>query len=141
MRKVLTSLAISVLLLPALAGSVSAQAVYTVEIQSATLLAKGAAVEVTFDMVCPTGVYAGFQATADVTQRVGGGKVASGSIGAYGANGAWTCDGVTPNHVILNVKSTTGTAFKNGVALVTAAAKGMSATPYAQDVEEMRLQK
>ena len=141
MRKVLTSLAIAVLLLPALAGSVTAQAVYTVKIQSATLLAKGAAVEVTFDMVCPTGVYAGFQAIADVTQRVGGGKVASGSTGMYGPNGAWTCDGVTPNHVVLNVKSTTGTGFKNGVALVTASAKGMPVNPLGQDIEEMRLRK
>ena len=55
--------------------------------------------------------------------------------------GPWTCDGTTLNNVTLLVKSTTGTAFRNGVALVTAAAKGMPVTPLAQDVEEVKLAK
>ena len=142
MRKALAALAMSALLLPTLAVGTSANDGWSFDIVDANLLAKGAAVEVTFDTVCPAPTPTYYSADIDVTQRVGGGKIATGGLTMYYSTLQFTCDGSTVNSSTALVTPETGVAFKNGVALVTVIVRPGSMVPeLLPAVEEVKLSK
>lgn len=106
---------LAVLIGTALASTVlisSAEAAPTASasMTGATLVAKGAAVDVSFLYSCsPGGDFDGFNVT--VTQRVSGGRVTTAS-----GNGPVACDGVQHTGVV-QVLAQSGLAFKKGTAL------------------------
>jgi hypothetical protein len=93
----------------AMAAAQPAAAVATVEIDSATLQARGAAVELTYTVTCDPGGY--FYFSSSVNQRSGN-DLATG----YGYGQA-TCTGA-PEPVTVTVLAT-GAPFRPGAALVT----------------------
>jgi hypothetical protein len=133
MRKVLTGLTMSGLLSLAVAGSAWAATGWSVDVRSATLLAKGAAVEVTFDVVCSGPIYT---AQAAASQRVSRNQIASGTTTQY--NPPLVCDGAAVNTLTLRVP-TNEVAFKHGVALVTASVGPGMGQPYAAATEEVKV--
>jgi len=122
MRRLFVGLLGAALALGITASAVTASDPVTFTIHNATLFAKGAAVDVTFDIVCD-----GNDASVDfgyvgVTQRINGHTL------TYASDQGWTydtyanpliCDGITPNvfsgHV---VPTETGVPFKHGIAMV-----------------------
>lgn len=77
---------------------------------TATLVARGAAVEIGIDYTCNTSSYT--YLSASVTQRVGS-EIANG-----GGQTQVTCDG-TPQHTVITVLASDGKAFRRGEAVAT----------------------
>lgn len=107
----------------------SAQIVPSITVDSATLVAKGAAVDVGMTATCESGgtrlVYVG------VTQRVGK-RVAQG----YGANRFALPCGSSPEPITVRVTATAGgLAFTNDAALVNATATICDSSGFCQDIE------
>ncbi len=118
MRRALIILMAASLLLAAAPAPAVASSPVTVTFQSASLVAKGVAVSVTFDYVCEpvdgTPDADIDYANVKVAQTVRGGQVAYGQANWYGRA---TCDGVTVNSRTDLIRPD-ALAFKHGVALV-----------------------
>lgn len=122
MRRALMSGLVSGLLTLSLAGSAAAVEPASIDITSATVVAKGAAVNVQFDIICdggPTRIEWGF---VQVQQRARKNEMAWGQEEQWAWGADPTCDGSTRNHFSQLVYSGTdyasGVPFKNGEALV-----------------------
>ena len=122
MRRATISVLVSGLLALSLAGSAAAVAPASIDITSATLVAKGAAVNVEFEIVCdggPTTISNGF---VQVQQRSRKNEMAWGEEGQWSWGTELTCDGSTRNEFTQMVYSGTdyasGIPFKTGDALV-----------------------
>jgi hypothetical protein len=121
MRRVLASLVAAGVLLVGAVGPVAATDPVTVTITSASLVARGVAVEVDLDVVCQPleGETAllleyGF---VRVDQAVSKKAVAGGMVDLYG--GTFVCDGSTVNSLEALVR-TNSVPFRKGVAMVEA---------------------
>ena len=102
------ALAAAVPILPAVAQPTAA----TAELgQTATLVAKGAAVQVPVIYSCSPDTASG-SVSVTVTERVGGKRIAQGS----GGTSSLICDGAQ-HTALVTVTSFSGTAFHQGVAL------------------------
>ena len=112
MRRFLTILLLTGLSVLGVVGSspASAQAPSTIEITSAALVARGAAVEITYTLTCEAGASAFYWAT--VTQRVGS-RVAQGTAGTFSER----CTGSAQTLTSL-VTAYSAAAFRKGTALV-----------------------
>jgi hypothetical protein len=96
----------------ALLGSVPpAQAAVVTDQEDATLLSRGVAVTGTYTVTCPEGDV--LEVYTSLAQRVGGGRVASGSS----ADTVW-CTGEA-QEVAYTAQTFSGVAFKSGTALLT----------------------
>ena len=120
MKRALACLGFASLLLATVPASAAAAAPVSISIHSASLLAHGAGVQVSFAVTCEPPSAGVDNGSVSVNQRVSRGLVATAS-GEDWTWGTWatplTCDGTTANEFTQTLKPDS-VAFKPGVALV-----------------------
>jgi hypothetical protein len=121
MRKLAAGLSAAILMLGVLSATAVAADPVNINVSDATLMAKGAAVRVDFDIVCSGDNPFIEYGYARVTQRVSRGMVTTGQDESWTYT-LWTtplvCDGSTINKLSAIVSPETTMAFKSGIAIV-----------------------
>jgi hypothetical protein len=118
-KRVLAGALAVILLLGSAAQALAVEAI-SYDVTSSALVARGAGVNITFDVVCqPIGDIQSFRleyGVVGVTEKVNGFRLASGSIDRSGGD-PLLCDGTTRN-ALQQLVVTEKYPFKQGVALV-----------------------
>ncbi|MGK5741826.1 hypothetical protein [Micromonospora sp. URMC 103] len=135
MRRILTTIALLPLSLSVALAPTPASAAEAVDVTSATLVARGVAVDVTLDVTCPAGMTGSIELS--IRQRSGG-------LVAYGSGWApLSCTGEAQAVTGRVLAQPGGPVFRTGEALVTGNVElcGAEACDYAQVDDTVRVRR